>query len=306
MRLDSNPNRYRAVVTVPVPPGTDDATMRAPVDDATITRFIESAAVSKSLKQPLKIARIVWNSAFVLNQRQIESHVAGRVVFAGDAAHCHSPIGAQGTAATRTISLRCNVRCCERMCDIAFPLGMNLGMQDSNAIAWRLSLLLRQPTASITPLLRSYGVERGSIAHMIVSSTDRANFVLTPPVSPSTWHGALLLRALHLARNNVVWYMQNTKTEMGLRFFFFFFFLRSLNNNNVRLLTLTSFFPDTLGRTLSQIEHSYVSCATSSCGVGVDARPAPWTERVPYVGYARARPLPGARNQHALRSMIDF
>jgi hypothetical protein len=68
---------------------------------------------------------------------------AGRVFLAGDAAHIHSPFGAQG---------------------------MNTGLQDAWNLAWKLRLAL---AGVATPaLLDSYSVERHRVAQRVIRVTD--------------------------------------------------------------------------------------------------------------------------------------
>jgi 2-polyprenyl-6-methoxyphenol hydroxylase-like FAD-dependent oxidoreductase len=45
---------------------------------------------------PLDITKTYRTGTFTVSVRQIERYRAGRVFFAGDAAHCHSPIGGRG------------------------------------------------------------------------------------------------------------------------------------------------------------------------------------------------------------------
>ena len=45
---------------------------------------------------PLNITKTYRTGTFTVSLRQIERYRAGRVFFAGDAAHCHSPIGGRG------------------------------------------------------------------------------------------------------------------------------------------------------------------------------------------------------------------
>ncbi|KAI9314423.1 FAD binding domain-containing protein, partial [Dichotomocladium elegans] len=61
-----------------------------------------------------------------------------------DAAHCHSPVGGQG---------------------------MNLGLQDAENLAWKLSLVLRGISSNSDLLLDSYGAEREPIAAATLKTT---------------------------------------------------------------------------------------------------------------------------------------
>ncbi|WP_196223442.1 NAD(P)/FAD-dependent oxidoreductase [Roseibium sp. RKSG952] len=49
-----------------------------------------------ALSAPLPIINIRRTATFTISVRQAESYVRGRVLLAGDAAHCHSPVGGRG------------------------------------------------------------------------------------------------------------------------------------------------------------------------------------------------------------------
>ena len=52
---------------------------------------------------------MIWESAFKISYRQVETYQSGRTFLAGDAAHIHSPVGGRG---------------------------MNLGIEDAATLAW--------------------------------------------------------------------------------------------------------------------------------------------------------------------------
>ncbi|HRI66257.1 MAG TPA: FAD-dependent monooxygenase [Polyangium sp.] len=84
-----------------------------------------------------------WTISFRFHGRIVPRYRVGRVFLAGDAAHIHSPAGAQG---------------------------MNLGIQDAYNLAWKLALVdkgVAKPT-----LLDSYDPERRPIGEGIVKGTD--------------------------------------------------------------------------------------------------------------------------------------
>ncbi|MFF1612746.1 FAD-dependent monooxygenase [Amycolatopsis sp. NPDC058278] len=98
-----------------------------------------------------------WLSRFGDATRQAERYRAGRVFLAGDAAHIHFPLGAQG---------------------------MNLGLQDAVNLGWKLAAAV----AGWAPpgLLDSYHDERHPVGHQVCESA-RAQIALTFPadrVSP--------------------------------------------------------------------------------------------------------------------------
>lgn len=84
----------------------------------------------------------VWISQFTINQRRVASVAKGRVFLAGDAAHIHSPVGAQG---------------------------MNTGIQDVENLAWKLALTYRH--GALETLLASYAIEREAVAARLLRFT---------------------------------------------------------------------------------------------------------------------------------------
>ena len=92
----------------------------------------------------------VWATAFSVHHRHAEAYRAGRALLAGDAAHVHSPVGAQG---------------------------MNTGVQDALNLGWKLAAVLR--AGAPEELLDSYEAERRPVGAGVVRSTDRAFTVAT-------------------------------------------------------------------------------------------------------------------------------
>lgn len=91
-----------------------------------------------------KLTDPLWMTTFSVRQRKVESYRKGRVFLAGDAAHCHSPVGGQG---------------------------MNTGLQDAHNLAWKLGLVIRGKGRP--ELLDSYTLEREPIAAAILQGTER-------------------------------------------------------------------------------------------------------------------------------------
>jgi 2-polyprenyl-6-methoxyphenol hydroxylase-like FAD-dependent oxidoreductase len=98
----------------------------------------------------LRLRDPVWLTYFRLAHRHATSYRAGRVFLAGDAAHVHSPAGAQG---------------------------MNTGIQDAWNLGWKLALAARGLAAEA--LLDSYDAERRPVGGFVVRFTDRAYAVAT-------------------------------------------------------------------------------------------------------------------------------
>ncbi|MEI6678278.1 MAG: FAD-dependent monooxygenase [Mariniphaga sp.] len=98
----------------------------------------------------VKISQPGWFSAFQVNERCAQTFRQNKCFLVGDAAHIHSPVGAQG---------------------------MNTGMQDSYNLAWKLEMVI---TGKVKPaLLNSYSAEREVIAKNVVRVTHRAFNFLT-------------------------------------------------------------------------------------------------------------------------------
>ncbi len=101
-----------------------------------------------------------WFSTYRVHHRIAARFRAGPVLLAGDAAHVHSPVGAQG---------------------------MNTGLQDAHSLAFKLADALR-PGAADTALAR-YEAERRPVALRLLATTDRLFRGITSGSTP-----ALLVR----------------------------------------------------------------------------------------------------------------
>mmetsp|Transcript_82269 Transcript_82269/g.158932 ORF Transcript_82269/g.158932 Transcript_82269/m.158932 type:complete len:677 (+) Transcript_82269:95-2125(+) len=87
---------------------------------------------------------VQWLAHFRVNSRQTNHYGKGRVYLAGDACHCHSPLGGQG---------------------------MNMGFNDAKNIAWKLAYAAK----GTVPLsfLDTYEKERQPIEHKILLAIER-------------------------------------------------------------------------------------------------------------------------------------
>jgi len=97
----------------------------------------------------LRLTDPIWTSTFKIPHRSVAHFRKGRVFLAGDAAHVHSPIGAQG---------------------------MNAGIQDAFNLAWKLGLAASE--AAAPSLLETYETERKPIDDAIIRWTDRGTRLL--------------------------------------------------------------------------------------------------------------------------------
>ncbi len=89
-----------------------------------------------------KIRNQYWLTHFKINERQVESYVNGRVLLAGDAAHVHSPAGAQG---------------------------MNTGIQDAVNLSWKLAMVLKGQAPE--SLMRTYDEERIPVGAAVIKAS---------------------------------------------------------------------------------------------------------------------------------------
>jgi 2-polyprenyl-6-methoxyphenol hydroxylase-like FAD-dependent oxidoreductase len=133
--------------------GRDDLTF----DDVT-------SSVRKEAGSGLVFQRCSWFSTYRIHHRRAERFRDRRCFLLGDAAHIHSPVGAQG---------------------------MNTGLQDAYNLGWKLALVASG--AADARLLDSYEAERIPVAQRLLSTTDRA-FSLV--VSNSTPAGLLRTRVV--------------------------------------------------------------------------------------------------------------
>ena len=124
-----------------------------------------------------------WFSTYRIHHRSAVRFRDRRCFLLGDAAHIHSPVGAQG---------------------------MNTGLQDAYNLAWKLALVVKgQANAT---LLDSYQQERIPVAKALLSGTDRA-FRL---VVSDTWVAGML-RSKVLARIAAFALSSKAVQRMGFR-----------------------------------------------------------------------------------------
>lgn len=103
----------------------------------------------------LRLRDAAWLTHFRLHHRQTAHYRAGRVFVAGDAAHIHSPVGAQG---------------------------MNTGIQDAWNLGWKLALVVHGVTSE--GLLDTYEAERWPVGRFLLRVTDRVFGSFVRLISP--------------------------------------------------------------------------------------------------------------------------
>ncbi len=140
-------NRWRVAVVLPEPL-SEEALKRQPALEEI------QAKVDQVVPYKLRLSDPHWLANFKIRYRKVKHYRHNRVFLAGDAAHCHSPVGGQG---------------------------MNTGMQDSFNLGWKLALAV-QGLAS-EALLDSYHFERNAVAVQLLHTVDmmtRVNLLRAP------------------------------------------------------------------------------------------------------------------------------
>jgi len=136
-------NRWRIVGTFPEEFAKDEGEV--------LYEEIEEQ-IKRDAELELDITNVNWFSTYKVHTRHVNKFSEGRCFLAGDAAHIHTPAGAQG---------------------------MNTGIQDGYNLAWKLAMVLRG--ASDIKLLDSYNEERLVNAENLLKTTDRFfNLVASP------------------------------------------------------------------------------------------------------------------------------
>jgi 2-polyprenyl-6-methoxyphenol hydroxylase-like FAD-dependent oxidoreductase len=129
-------NRYRIVGTFP----EEFSKAEGDVLYAQIEQRIRQEANFE-----LHVHDVEWFSTYKVHSRHVSQFSKGRCFLAGDAAHVHTPVGAQG---------------------------MNTGIQDSYNLAWKLAFVLNGKADET--ILQSYNDERLENAKHLLQTTDRA------------------------------------------------------------------------------------------------------------------------------------
>jgi len=96
---------------------------------------------AEKTRMKVEISEPEWFSVFHVNERYASTFQQKRCFLVGDAAHIHSPVGAQG---------------------------MNTGLQDSYNLAWKLAMVIQGKSKA--SLLETYSSERLVVAKNVVHS----------------------------------------------------------------------------------------------------------------------------------------
>ncbi|MFC7476389.1 FAD-dependent oxidoreductase [Dankookia sp. GCM10030260] len=127
----------------------DGETAEAALEPARLAERI--AAILTMVGRPVAW-ELDWAAVYSASTLTLPDYVAGRVCFVGDAAHLLPIFGVRGA---------------------------NTGIQDADALAWRLALVARG--AAPPALLRSYSEERVGAAREICAEAGRSTRFMTPP-----------------------------------------------------------------------------------------------------------------------------
>jgi 2-polyprenyl-6-methoxyphenol hydroxylase-like FAD-dependent oxidoreductase len=136
-------NRYRIFGNFP--PGQEGPS--AEYSEPSHDEF--QAMVDERVPLPAKVVKEHWVTRYRVHSRSVPRYRDGRIFLVGDAAHVHSPAGAQG---------------------------MNTGIQDAYNLAWKLALVERG--IADNKLLDTYQAERHPVGVQLLKSTDRLFAIL--------------------------------------------------------------------------------------------------------------------------------
>ena len=167
--------------------GRQDVVGSAHVTDAELQDVVDAATGGT-----VRLSSPIWSTVFRIHHRHAETYRSGSVFLAGDAAHIHSPAGAQG---------------------------MNTGIQDAANLGWKLGLVCH---GRATPrLLDTYDRERRPVGAFVLRFTNRAFTAATSSAAPVRFARTHLApRALGLAarvpKTRAVAF--RTVSQLGIRY----------------------------------------------------------------------------------------
>ena len=125
---------------------------------------------------PAHFSDLTWSSWFRINSRMIEQLKVGRLFLGGDAAHIHSPAGAQG---------------------------MNTGIQDMVNLGWKLAFVLKGQAPE--KLLDTYEQDRLPVIHDVLTKTEGLTEIIgaeNPIVRSLFNHLAPWIAGAHVVQQN--------------------------------------------------------------------------------------------------------
>jgi 2-polyprenyl-6-methoxyphenol hydroxylase-like FAD-dependent oxidoreductase len=176
------PDRWRVIGILP-------ASLRDRPDvgfDDVIPQVREAAGSHLTFRECL------WFSTYRIHHRSAGHFREGRCFLLGDAAHIHSPMGAQG---------------------------MNTGLQDAYNLAWKLALVVNGEAEDA--LLDSYEAERRPVAERLLRTTDRAFMLIvadTPLAALFRTRIIARMAAIAMRRERIRQLAFRTISQIGIRY----------------------------------------------------------------------------------------
>ncbi|SMG16532.1 FAD-dependent monooxygenase [Paraburkholderia susongensis] len=131
-------------IAVPPASAAPGESPSAPVLDPDLAPSLEQckALIARRVRERVDVSDLAWSSYFHVNSRMVDRLRVGRIFLAGDAAHVHSPAGAQG---------------------------LNTGIQEALNLGWKLARVIRG--AAPDRLLDTYHLERHPIEREVLRQT---------------------------------------------------------------------------------------------------------------------------------------
>jgi 2-polyprenyl-6-methoxyphenol hydroxylase-like FAD-dependent oxidoreductase len=157
-----HPTSWRVMAMEGAKPPLGPADARDDVSTAHLSLPELQAMVDDPTSGTVRLRDPAWLTRFRLHHRQATRYQQGRIFLAGDAAHIHSPVGAQG---------------------------MNTGIQDAWNLGWKLGMVARGLARE--GLLESYHAERWPVGRRLLQATDRLFGAFAKSVS-----GGSLIRSI--------------------------------------------------------------------------------------------------------------
>jgi len=140
----------------------------------------------------LEVSGENWFSTYRVHHRVAQRFRDGRVFLLGDAAHVHSPVGAQG---------------------------MNTGIGDAVNLSWKLAAVMQGNAPEV--ILETYELERMAFANRLVSTTDRAFTFATNRGALATYARTRLIPFLLpkvVAVSRLRRFIFRTLSQIGIRY----------------------------------------------------------------------------------------
>jgi 2-polyprenyl-6-methoxyphenol hydroxylase-like FAD-dependent oxidoreductase len=133
-------HHFRAILIQPARAGVDERQL----GEEEFVADVQAALPRFPHGAPVELLGVHWLTRYRLHRKGAPAYHRGRCFIAGDAAHVHSPVGAQG---------------------------MNTGIQDAYNLGWKLALVARGEAPA--SLLESYDAERRPVGETLLRVTDR-------------------------------------------------------------------------------------------------------------------------------------